>query len=132
MDRKPRMFRWTALVMGIWWTLLNVAPAGAGLAPSRLSGTTSITCARDADMIAIQRGLEHKVVAQKLRDYGVTPEQVQLRLATASDEDVHTLATATKGLPAGGDALGVLVTILIIVLLVIVIMKLLNKDITVK
>jgi hypothetical protein len=129
----PRTLRfWTALLMVSWWGLLNVAPAAAGLAPSRLSGETSIASARDADMIAVQRALENKLVAQKLRDYGVAPADVQLRLATMSDEDLHTLASASKGLPSGGDALGALIAILIIVLLVIVILKLMNKEIVVK
>jgi hypothetical protein len=107
-------------------------PAFAGLAPSRPSGETSITTPRDADIIAVRRALEEKVVAQKLRDYGVSPDEVKLRLETMSDQDLHQLATATKGLPSGGDGLGALVTVLVIVLLVILILKLLNKEIVVK
>jgi hypothetical protein len=118
--------------MVCWWGVLHVAPAAAGLAPSRLSGETAITSTRDADVIAVQRALENKLVAQKLRDYGVAPADVQLRLATMSDEDLHTLATASKGLPSGGDALGTLIALLIIVLLVVVILKLMNKEIVVK
>jgi len=129
----PRALRfWTALLMVCWWGVLHVAPAAAGLAPSRLSGETTITSTHDADVIAVQRALENKLVAQKLRDYGVAPADVQLRLATMSDEDLHTLATASKGLPSGGDALGTLIALLIIVLLVIVILKLMNKEIVVK
>jgi hypothetical protein len=72
-------------------------------------------------------------VAQKLRDYGVRVDEVQLRLATMSDEDLHTLASASKGLPTGGDdAVGLLIGILLIVLLVILIMKLVNKEVVVK
>ena len=87
---------------------------------------------RDADLLVVGRALEHRVVEQKLLDYGVTPDEVQARLATMSDEDLHTLATASAGLPSGGDGLGALVTILIIVLLVTVILKLMNKEIVVK
>ena len=129
----PRTLRfWTALLMVSWWSVLHVAPAAAGLAPSRLSGETAITSARDADMLAVQRALENKLVAQKLRDYGVSPAEVELRLASMSDEDLHTLATTSRGLPSGGDALGTLVALLIIVLLVIVILKLMNKEVIVK
>jgi hypothetical protein len=129
----PRILRfWTALLMVTWWGALHIAPAAAGFAPSRLSGETAITGARDADVIAVQRALENKLVAQKLRDYGVAPADVQLRLATIADEDLHTLASASKGLPSGGDGLGALIAILIIILLVIVILKLMNKEIVVK
>ena len=129
-DRHLRF--WTALLMACWWSLLHIAPAAAALAPSRLSGETTISSTRDGDLLVVQRALENKLVAQKLRDYGVTPDEAQLKVASMSDEDLHTLATASKGLPSGGDALGALVTVLIIILLVIVILKLLNKQIVVK
>jgi hypothetical protein len=113
-------------------SVLNVAPAAAGLAPSSPSGSTSITTARDADVLAVRRALEHKLVAQKLRDYGVSPSEVELRIASMSDEELHTLAAASRGLPSGSDALGTLVTVLLIILLVILILKLLNREIIVR
>ena len=87
---------------------------------------------RDADLQIVQRSLESKVVAQKLRDYGVAPDEVQIKLASMSDQDLHTLASASKGLPSGGDGVGALIGILVVVILVIVILKLLNKEIIVK
>jgi anti-sigma factor RsiW len=129
----PRTLRfWTALLLACWWSLLHLAPAAAALAPSRLSGQTAIVSARDADLLVVQRALEHKLVVQKLRDYGVSSQEAQLKVASLSDQDLHTLASASKGLPSGGDALGALIAVLIVVLLVIVILKLLNKDIIVK
>ena len=130
----PRPLRWwTALLLLILMGSYDVAPAAAGLAPSRVSGATTVTDTRAADLLIVQRALEHKLVAQKLRDYGVAPENVQARLASLSDQDLHQLATASAGLPSGSDsALGLIVTILIIVLLVILIVKLMNKEIVVK
>jgi hypothetical protein len=130
----PRTLRfWTAIVVVVYWCGLQAAPAAAGLAPSRVSGTTSIGSPRDADLVVVQRALENRVVARKLRDYGVSPEEAKLKVASMSDADLHTLASASKGLPSGGDdALGVIITLLIIVLLVILIMKLMNKQIVVK
>jgi len=129
----PRPLRWvTALLLLLLMTVIEVAPAAADLAPSRLSGVTQIASQRDADLVAVQRALEHKVVAQKLRDYGVEPDAVRARLANLNDSELHQLATASAGLPSGGDGLGALVTILIIILLVVVILKLLNKEIIVR
>ena len=51
---------------------------------------------------------------------------------TSGDQDLHTLASASRGLPSGGDDLGLIISLLIIVLLVIVIMKVMNKQIVVK
>lgn len=129
----PRRLKfWTALVVVVHSLALHAAPAVAGLAPSRVSGTTEIASTRQADLLIVQRMLENRVVAQKLKDYGVSPDDAKLRVANLSDEDLHTLATASKGLPSGGDGLGTLIAILLIVVLVIVILKLLNKQIVVK
>jgi hypothetical protein len=129
----PRRLRfWTALLLVSYFGVLYAAPAAAGLAPSLASGTTTIASERSADLLVVQRALENRLVAQKLRDYGVAPADVQLRLASMSDQDVHTLASATKGLPSGGDGTGTLIGLLIIVLLVILILKLLNREIIVR
>jgi ABC-type Na+ efflux pump permease subunit len=130
----PRVLRfWTALAMVLLIGAIDAAPAAAGLTASTLSGATEITSLRDADMVVAQRVLENKVVAQKLRDYGVSPEEAKLRLASMSDQDLHTLASTAKGLPTGGDdAIGLLIGILVIVLLVILILKLMNKEVVVK
>jgi len=122
----------TALFLIVYGTALNLSPAFAGLAPSRLSGETSIVSTRDADLVLVRRALEHRLVAQKLRDYGVAPAQVEDRLADLTDRDLHDLASVSKGLPSGSDGLGSLVTVLVIILLVIVILKLLNKQIVIK
>src|SRR5687767_11357118 len=121
----PRWLRFlTATLVVLYWSALQVSPVAAALAPSRVTGTTAVTCARDADMITVQRALENKIVAQKLRDYGMAPDEAQLRLASMSDKDLHTLASATKGLPTGGDATGAIIGVLLVVLLVILILKL--------
>ena len=124
---------WTALLAVTWLFWLDAAPAFAGLAPSRASGVTAVASARDADLIAVQRALEHKLVAQKLRDYGVAPDEVKARLASLSDQDLHMLASYSKGLPSGGDdPLGTIIALLVIVVLVLLILKLLNKKVIIK
>ena len=130
----PRPLRFaTACLLLALLTTFHVAPAAAGLAPSQTTQATSIACLRDADLITVQRALENRLVQQKLEDYGVTPDQVQLRLGQMTDSELHTLASASSGLPTGADdAVGLLIGLLIVVLLVIVIMKLLNKQIVVK
>lgn len=133
MTKFPRQLRfWTALMMVAFLSTLNVGPVAAGLAPSRPSGETTITSARTADMLITQRALESKLVVQKLRDYGVGPADAQARLASMSDRDLHTLASATKGLPSGGDATGAVIGILLIVILVIVILQLTHHSVIVR
>jgi len=133
MTPSTRLFRIVTTVAVIFsLTAVQIAPASAGLAPSRTSGETSIASSRDADMLVAQRTLENKIVAQKLRDYGVAPAEAQVRLASLSDKDLHTLASASKGLPSGGDATGAIIGILVVVILVIVILKLTHHDVVVR
>jgi len=133
MNLFPRQLRfWTSLLVVLSLSALDFGPAVAGLAPSRVSGATSITSARDADMVMAQRALESKVVAQKLRDYGVAPADAQAQLASMSDADLHTLASASKGLPSGGDATGAIIGVLVIIILVVVVLRLMHKEVVVK
>ncbi len=133
MNKFPKVLRmWTALIVILSMSALDIVPAAAGLAPSTRSGTTTVDSARDADMLIAQRTLEHKVVAQKLRDYGVTPAEAQLKLANMSDQDLHRLASASKGLPSGGDSTGAIIGVLVVVILVIVVLKLMNREVIVR
>lgn len=124
---------WTALIVVLCMSALDFRPALAGLAPSRTSGATTIASARDADMLVAQRALENKIVAQKLRDYGVSAADAQLKLASLSDQDLHTLASASKGLPSGGDGTtGAIIAVLVVIILVIVVLRLMNREVVVK
>lgn len=130
----PRAMRfWTAMTLIVSMGALNVPQAAAGLAPSNVSGVTNIASARDADMTIATRALENKVVAQKLLDYGLTAADAQVRLASMSDRDLHTLASASKGLPTGADgATGAIIGVLVVVILVIVVLRLMHRDVVVK
>ena len=123
---------WTTLFVLLGLSAIAIGPVFAGLAPSRTSGTTSITSPRDADLLVAQHMLESKVVSQKMRDYGMTPEEAQAKLESMSDQDLHTLASASKGLPSGGDATGGIIGILVVVILVIVVLRLTHHDVIVR
>lgn len=134
MKNSPSRFRfWTTLVVLLCMGSLEFSPAMAGLAPSRTSGTTAISNVRDADLLVAQRALENRIVAQKLRDYGVAATDVQLKLATMSDQDLHALASATRGLPSGADGgTGAIIGVLVVVILVIVVIRLMNREVVVR
>ncbi len=129
----PKVLRfWTALLVILCMSSLDISPAAAGLAPSTSSGATTVASARAADRVVAQRALENKMVAQKLHDYGVSPAEAQMKLASMSDQDLHRLASASKGLPSGGDATGAIIGVLVVVILVIVVLKLMNRQVVVK
>jgi hypothetical protein len=129
----PKQLRfWTAALLLVSMSAMDIGPAVAGLAPSRVSGVTTIASPRDADMLMAQRALENKIVAQKLLDYGVAPDVAQARLASMSDQDLHTLASASKGLPSGGDATGAIIGVLVVIILVIVVLRLMHRDVVLR
>jgi Family of unknown function (DUF6627) len=129
----PKKLRfWTGMLVVLSMSALDFSPALAALAPSQTTGATAITSARDADMLVAQRAFENKIVAQKLRDYGISPDEAQIRLASMSDQDLHTLASASKGLPSGGDGTGAIIGVLIVVILVIVVLRLMNHEVVVR
>jgi hypothetical protein len=133
MQRRP----WF-LDLRISWTVLAAfcclalvpANARATLAPSRLADGAAMT-ERAAMIETIRTALEKEVVAQRLADYGLTPEEVSARLPSLSDEQLHQLASLSDTLAEGG-VLGLVIAVLVIVLLVIVILKLTDKQIIVK
>jgi hypothetical protein len=127
---------YVALLMALWFFGLVAFPsvAAASLAPSKTSGPTA-SVNREADLQAVQKALEHKLVAQKLKDYGVSASEVQARLPRMSDAEVHQIAMLSKKLPQGGDdviVIGGIVTILIVIILIIVIVKLMHHDVIVR
>jgi len=124
---------------GIIWMVLAVfaifstapPPVHAALIDSQLSDG-QVVSQRSADLDTVRQALEHQLVAQRLADYGFSKEEVQLKLQSMSDAQLHQLASVSDSLAEGADGLGVVVTILVIVLLVIVILKLSDKQIIVK
>lgn len=110
---------------------LSLIPANARayMIESRLSAGESPV--RTAQIETIRKALEREVVAQRLSDYGLSPEEVSAKLPTLSDEQIHHLAALSDSLGEGG-ILGAVIAILIVVLLVIVILKLTDKQVIVK
>ncbi|OGW52960.1 MAG: hypothetical protein A2Y48_01065 [Nitrospirae bacterium RIFCSPLOW2_12_42_9] len=91
-----------------------------------------------ADMEKVKTFLETKIVQQRLADFGLTADEISLRLEQLSHDQLshdrlHKIATDIDHLDYGGDdGLSVLITILVIVILVIVVLKLMGRQIIIK
>ena len=72
---------------------------------------------RAEDLQKVQNVLESKMVGERLKQLGFTPEEVQGKLAYLSDGQLHQLAVQLDDLKVGGDA-GMGVVILICVVLI--------------
>jgi hypothetical protein len=104
--------------------VISIVPrVEAGLVPSEMIKLTSVE--KVADLQKIRQTLEMKAVSERLTQLGLTSAEVQQRLASLSDQQIHQIALQLDDLKIGqSDALGVIIALLVIVILVIVIMKL--------
>jgi hypothetical protein len=80
---------------------------------------------RGSDLQTLQRILQSKQIRQRLSDLGLTEEEIGLRLAKLTDDQIHQLATRLDSLYAGqGDGLGTIILLLVIAILVVVLLQL--------
>ena len=130
--RRAGWFVMVAVVMAGWMGVLAGARGVAEAAVISSHGVSGTAAASAGDLSKMQAFLESKVVVQKLADYGVSPAEAMAKVKAMSESDLHRLASLTDKAAAGGDAIGILISIAILVILVIVILKLLNKEIIVR
>ena len=124
--------RW-AWVIALTFSLVVVSPSQPQAALVESSTTDGQTLSQRAgDLERVRALLEQEIVIQRLADYGYSQAEAQLKIASASDAQLHQLASLSDNLAAGADGLGLVVTVLVIVLLVMLILKLSNKQIIIR
>lgn len=101
------------VVLGMLALSLHLPAANAALV-----GTEAVVSTAQAqqDRERLAQAFSRADLQQQLVARGVDPAQVQARLASLTDEEVQALAANMDQLPAGGDALGVLVFIFLVLL----------------
>ena len=87
---------------------------------------------RQQDTTTIKKVLEQKLVKQRLKALGYNEDEVQARLDKLTDNDLHRFATQLDALTAGGDALSVLVAILVIIGIIALILYITDKRIVIQ
>lgn len=101
----------------------------ASLIESRLSSGEQMS-QRTHQIESVRKALEHKIVAQKLADYGLAQEEVMARMNTLDDKQLHQLASLSHEI-GGGDN-GTIIVVLLVLLLVILTLNLFGKRITIR
>jgi len=126
---KMPYMKYVAWYLVVAMIIISIAPrVEAGFAPSEITDLRQVD--RTSDIEKIQSFLEMKAVRERLKQFGLTNEEVTERLSQLSDEQVHQLALQLDDLRVGQDsALGVVIAILIIVILVIVILQLTGRKV---
>ncbi len=116
----------------IFFVLMSLIPSTgeASLLESRLS-TGEQMSERSEKIESIRTALEHKLVAQRLQDYGLSQEEAMARLHTLDDEQLHQLASLSDEI-GGGNGVGLVISVLVIILLVVLILKLSDRTIVIQ
>ncbi len=128
------------LVIYLVVALLSIStfagPADAMFVPAAphqdMTEATAVSAGRATDMAKVQTAFESKILQQKLRDYGLSPEETMARVNKLSDEQIHQLATNTDSLQAGGDGVDVLVFLLLVAILVVLVLELTGHHVIVR
>ena len=93
----------------------------AGFSPSEVVGLSPID--RGSDLGKIQNTIETKMIGERLKQIGLTPDEIQKKLNQLSDAQIHQLAQQLDELKVGGDGgwvvVGVIVVLAAIAVLVI-------------
>ena len=118
------LLRTTVFTPVMIWTLVVTTfvlgwfpPEGGAMLAPATSATVSDP-GRAEDLQSIQRVLEDKLVQQRLEDFGLTPEEVNAKLAGLSDSQLHQMASQLDALMPGGQ-IGLLVTLLLVLVIII-------------
>jgi hypothetical protein len=107
----------------VWLIAMGCIPTDgmAMLIPTEMTPGTPSVSSRAVDGQHIQTQLESKLVAQRLSDVGLTPGEVQDRLASLTDDQLHQVAQHLDGVQAGGELILILAIIGAVVLVLAII-----------
>ena len=121
----------------IWYLVMAMFVIGitprvyAGFSPSEVMGLSPAE--RSSDLQKIQKFLEMKMVGERLKEFGLTQDEIQTRLTQLNDAQIHQLAIKVNDLRvAADDGLGIIIALLVIAILVIVIIMLTGHRVVVK
>ncbi len=124
--------RWLVWYLVVAMLIIGATPrVYAGFSPSEGIGLSPTE--RAADLKKLQKFLEMKMVGERLKELGLTPDEVTARLGDLDDGQLHRVALKVDDLKVGADSgIGILAAIAVIVILVIILVFLLHHRIIIK
>jgi hypothetical protein len=85
----------------------------AGFSPSE--AISILTFDRSSDLDRIRKALEMKMVQERLKAFGFTPDEIEKKINLLSDQQIHQLAVQLDGLRVAGDGWAWLLVIIVLV-----------------
>jgi len=115
---KRSWMKYVASYLVVAMFIIGITPrVYAGFSPSEVISMLSFE--RSSDLEKIRKVLEMKMVRERLRELGFTPDEVEKRLSQLSDQQIHQLALNIDEFQVGGGSgLAILIVILLIAIVV--------------
>jgi len=112
--------------------VIGIAPrVYAGFSPSEVVGFSPTD--RGSDLAKIQNAIETKMIGERLKQIGLTPDEIQKKLSQLSDQQIHRLALQLDELKVGGDAgWTVLVIVLVLAAIAVLVIYLSGHEIVIQ
>jgi len=112
--------------------VIGIAPrVYAGFSPSEVVGFSPT--GRGSDLAKIQNAIETKMIGERLKQIGLTPDEIQKKLSQLSDQQIHRLALQLDELKVGGDAgWTVLVIVLVLAAIAVLVIYLSGHEIVIQ
>lgn len=98
------------------WCGLQSSIAHASFVSTEALNQASVSSTSDSHE-ALRQVLAREDVRTQLIAHGVSPEAAQARIAALTDAEARQLADQFASLPAGGDALGIIILVLLVLVL---------------
>ncbi|MBI1821503.1 MAG: PA2779 family protein [Nitrospirae bacterium] len=93
--------------------------------PAEANPFSMFSANREHDIKNVQKILETKLLQQRLKDLGLTAEQISSRISQLTDAQLHQISSKIDSMQTGGggDGLGVIIALLVIAILVVVLLQ---------
>ena len=85
----------------------------AGFSPSE--AVSILTYDRSSDLEKVRKVLEMKMVRERLKNFGFTPNEIEKKLSQLEDQQIHQLALSLDDMKVGSDGWAWVVVILVLI-----------------
>ena len=111
--------------VSVWYLVgamffIGIAPqCFAGFSPSEVIALSQGE--RSQDLQKVQKFLETKMIRERLRELGFTPEEIQVKVTSLVDQQIHRLALHLDEMKVAGDGGEVIAIVLLVAILIVLI-----------
>jgi len=125
MNPSRTSFKLTALVMAAVVLLLSIP---SGMARAGLVATEQVVAERTAheDRARVLNFLQREDVRKHLTRFGVKPDEAAARVDALSDAEVRQVAGQVDRVPAGQNAIGIIVGAIVLIFIILLVTDLLG------